>query len=64
CQCSPAAVQLMHAGTFPCAPLLLSLAVDLCVLEFTMNLFIQIAPNNTAFSLALECVLSNMGFQL
>ncbi|KAJ6587393.1 hypothetical protein B0H10DRAFT_2233998 [Mycena sp. CBHHK59/15] len=29
-----------------------------------MNLFVQIAPINTAFSLALERVLSNMGFQL
>jgi hypothetical protein len=41
-----------------------SLAVDLRVLEFAMNLFLQISPNNTAFSLTLERVLGNMGFQL
>ena len=41
-----------------------SLAVDLRVLEFAMNLFLQISPNNTAFTLALERVLMNMGFQL
>jgi hypothetical protein len=41
-----------------------SLAVDLRVLEFVMNMFLQISPNNTAFSLTLEQVLANMGFQL
>ncbi|KAJ7096972.1 hypothetical protein C8R44DRAFT_581121, partial [Mycena epipterygia] len=64
CACSPAAVQLMYAGAFPCAPLSPSLAVDLQVLEFAMNLFVQIAPNNTALTITLERVLRNMGFQL
>jgi hypothetical protein len=54
----------MQVGAFGCAPILPSLAVDLRVLEFTMNLFLQVAPNNTAISIALERVLSNMGFQL
>ncbi|KAF7334360.1 hypothetical protein MSAN_02375400 [Mycena sanguinolenta] len=64
CECTPAAVQLMRLGAFGCAPLLPSLAVDLRVLEFAMNLFLQISPNNTAFSMTLERVLANMGFQL
>ena len=64
CKCSPAAVQLMEAGAFPCAPLQPSLAVDLRVLEFALNLFVQISPNNTAFTLALERTLGALGFQL
>ncbi|KAJ7850425.1 hypothetical protein B0H14DRAFT_3137678 [Mycena olivaceomarginata] len=64
CDCTPAAVQLMRLGAFGCAPMLPSLAMDLRVLEFAMNLFLQISPNNTAFSLMLERVLGNMGFQL
>ncbi|KAJ7895431.1 hypothetical protein B0H13DRAFT_1624347, partial [Mycena leptocephala] len=63
-KCTPAPVQLMQVGAFGCAPILPSLAVDLRVLEFMMNLFLQVAPNNTAISIALERVLANMGFQL
>ncbi|KAJ7121193.1 hypothetical protein C8R44DRAFT_831780 [Mycena epipterygia] len=54
----------MAAGAFPCAPLHPSLAVDLWVLEFALNLFVQIAPNNTAFTQALERTLATLGFQL
>lgn len=64
CNCAPAAVQLMAAGAFPCAPLHPTLAVDLRLLEFALNLFVQIAPNNTAFTLALERTLGSLGFQL
>ncbi|KAJ7085326.1 hypothetical protein C8R44DRAFT_543346, partial [Mycena epipterygia] len=64
CHCAPAAVQLMAAGAFPCAPLHPTLAVDLRLLEFALNLFVQIAPNNTAFTLALERTLGALGFQL
>ncbi|KAJ7648902.1 hypothetical protein B0H17DRAFT_1163757 [Mycena rosella] len=64
CQCMPAAVQLMKYGAFPCASFHPSLAVDLHVLEFTINLFLQIAPNNTVFSATLERCLASMGFQL
>ncbi|KAJ7688716.1 hypothetical protein B0H17DRAFT_847091, partial [Mycena rosella] len=64
CECTSAAMQLMQYGAFPCAPFHPSLAVDLRMLEFTMNLFIQIAPNNTAFSLTLERCIASMGFQL
>ncbi|KAJ7083574.1 hypothetical protein C8R44DRAFT_652030, partial [Mycena epipterygia] len=55
CACSPAALQLMYTGAFPCAPLSPSL-------EFAMNLFVQIAPNNTALTMTLERVLGSMGF--
>jgi hypothetical protein len=54
----------MQIGAFGCAPILPSLAVDLRVLEFTTNLFLQISPNNTAMSITLERVLADMGFQL
>ncbi|KAJ7684879.1 hypothetical protein DFH06DRAFT_968141 [Mycena polygramma] len=64
CKCRTAAVQLMQLGAFGCAPIAPSLAVDLRVLEFTTNLFLQISPNNSAFTIALERVLANMGFQL
>ncbi|KAJ7659662.1 hypothetical protein DFH06DRAFT_1130430 [Mycena polygramma] len=64
CQCLSAAIQLIQLGAFGCAPILPSLAVDLRVLEFTMNLFLQISPNNTALTIALERALAAMGFQL
>ncbi|KAF8207304.1 hypothetical protein K438DRAFT_1511008, partial [Mycena galopus ATCC 62051] len=64
CKCAPVPVQLMRMGAFGCSPVKPSLAVDLCVLEFTLNLFLQISPNNTAITVALERVLGNMGFQL
>ncbi|KAJ6553756.1 hypothetical protein DFH09DRAFT_1085514 [Mycena vulgaris] len=64
CTCYPAAVQIVRYGTFPCAPVLPSLAVDLRVLDFTMNLFLQIAPNNMVLSVPLERCLGSMGFQL
>jgi hypothetical protein len=54
----------MRLGAFGCAPLRPSLAVDLRVLEFARNLFLQISPNNTAITLTLERVLENMGYQL
>ncbi|KAJ7883156.1 hypothetical protein B0H14DRAFT_3750115 [Mycena olivaceomarginata] len=41
-----------------------SLAVDLRVLEFAFKLFLNVAPNHTAFSTTLETVLSTMGYQL
>lgn len=64
CPCSPAAVQLMNIGAFPCAPILPTLAVNLRVLEFAMNLLVQIAPNTTALAMTLEHCLGSMGFQL
>ncbi|KAF8157562.1 hypothetical protein K438DRAFT_1620884, partial [Mycena galopus ATCC 62051] len=44
CPSGSSAVQLMRLGTFGCAPLERSVAVDLRVLEFARNLFLQISP--------------------
>jgi hypothetical protein len=54
----------MRLGAFGCAPLEPSVAADLHVLEFARNLFLQISPTTTAFTLDFERVLSSMGFQL
>ncbi|KAJ7806688.1 hypothetical protein B0H14DRAFT_3483868 [Mycena olivaceomarginata] len=64
CKCRLAAVSLVRGSAFPCAPLQLSLAVDLRVLEFAFKLFLNIAPNHTALSTTLETVLSTMWYQL
>lgn len=64
CDCRLAAVTLVRSGAFPCAPLKPSLAVDLRVLEFAFKLFLNVAPNHTAFSTTLETILSTMGYQL
>ncbi|KAJ7463383.1 hypothetical protein FB451DRAFT_1043224 [Mycena latifolia] len=49
CSCSPAAVQLIQCGAFPCAPLAPTLAVDLRVLEFAMNLSCKSPPTTPPF---------------
>ncbi|KAF8172859.1 hypothetical protein K438DRAFT_1611643, partial [Mycena galopus ATCC 62051] len=64
CKCAPVSVQLMRMGAFGCSPVKPSLAVDLRILEFTLSLFLQISPNNTAITVVLERILGNMGFQL
>ncbi|KAJ7219844.1 hypothetical protein C8J57DRAFT_1095127 [Mycena rebaudengoi] len=64
CQCATAVVQLMQFGVFACAPLRPTLAVDLRVLEFAMDLFVHVAPNNTAWCSALEGFLAKRGYQL
>ncbi|KAG6809607.1 hypothetical protein H0H92_015567, partial [Tricholoma furcatifolium] len=67
CHCSPAhgaPHQLLEAGYFACAPLLPSLAVSLKVLEFVSELFLHMAPNNTAWCKATECFLDKMGYKL
>ncbi|KAK6967060.1 hypothetical protein R3P38DRAFT_2589614 [Favolaschia claudopus] len=64
CACTTAPVQLMRLGAFGCSPVHPTLAVDLHVLEFCMQLFLQISPNTTAISMTLERVLAQMGFQL
>jgi hypothetical protein len=64
CSCAPVAVQLKRLGTFACSPILLSLTVNLRVLEFTMKLFLQVSPTKTAYTITLENVLADMGFQL
>ncbi|KAJ7083561.1 hypothetical protein C8R44DRAFT_753418 [Mycena epipterygia] len=64
CKCAPAAEQLLWAGLFPSAPWRPTLAVDARVLQLVMDLFVRIAPNNTAWSATLETFLEGLGFTL
>jgi hypothetical protein len=64
CECSPAALQLLRRGLFPCAPIAPTLAVDLKVLEFVRELFVRMPPNTTAWCETLEAFLGNQGYKL
>jgi len=54
----------MDIGLFPSAPLFPTLAVDLQVLDFVRELFVNAAPNITAWCNTLESFLSVRGFKL
>jgi hypothetical protein len=62
CTCSPAAVQLLSQGLFPCAPSVPSLAVDIALLNFTRDLFVRLPPNVTSFTEALEAFLNAQAY--
>jgi CxC1 like cysteine cluster associated with KDZ transposases len=64
CTCKEPALQLLQHGFFPCAPQQPSLAVDLGVLDFAHDLFINAAPNTTAWCETLEGFLSARHFKL
>lgn len=64
CMCRPAAQQLLQRGAFACAPVRPGLAVDVRLLEFTMKLFVRIAPNKSAMVGALQQHLEALGFKL
>jgi len=64
CTCTEPAGQLMARGLFPCAPSLPSLAVDLQMLDFAQSLFMNAAPNTTAWCETLEGFLSSRRFKL
>ncbi|KAF8054925.1 hypothetical protein FPV67DRAFT_1598916, partial [Lyophyllum atratum] len=64
CDCAPAAIQLVQRGFFPSAPLAPTLAVDMKVLDFVATLFVNIAPNNTAWCKTVEIFLSKQGYKL
>lgn len=64
CECMPVGQQLVGRGLFPCAPLSPSLAVDIRVLEFVSRLFLNIAPNTTAWCNTLEGFLNSQGYKL
>ncbi len=53
CTCNDIPIQLLSMGLFPCAPILPMLAVDLLVLEFVQELFVNTAPNMTAWCIVL-----------
>jgi hypothetical protein len=64
CTCKEPALQLLSMGLFPCAPLLPSLAVDLQMLDFAQGLFMNGAPNTTAWCETLEGFLGTRNFKL
>lgn len=57
-------MQLLSRGLFPCAPTEPSLSVDLNVLDFARELFVNAAPNTTAWCDTLEGFLSSRKFKL
>lgn len=61
CPCTPAPVQLVKRGLFPCSPVYPALAVSLDMLEFVSMLFVHLAPNETAWADALTSFLARQG---
>jgi hypothetical protein len=61
CSCSPAPVQLVKRGLFPCSPVYPALAVSIEMLEFVSMLFVHLAPNETAWAEALVMFLARRG---
>jgi len=64
CTCKDVALQLLGRGLFPCAPIQPTLAVDLQMLDFVRELFVNAAPNMTAWCATLEGFLSARKFKL
>lgn len=57
-------MQLLSRGLFPCAPSFPTLAVDLNMLDFVHELFVNSAPNITAWCETLEGFLNDRQFKL
>lgn len=64
CTCKQAALVLLSLGLFPCAPTYPTLAVDLNLLDFVQQLFVNSSPNVTAWCETLEGFLSARKFKL
>ncbi|KAK7032693.1 hypothetical protein R3P38DRAFT_2520826 [Favolaschia claudopus] len=64
CACSTAPEILLRAGLFPASPKRPDLAIDIEVLDFVRHLFLEMPPNVSAFSKALERSLLNRGYKL
>ncbi|KZS99502.1 uncharacterized protein LAESUDRAFT_622019, partial [Laetiporus sulphureus 93-53] len=64
CQCSPAALQLLSRGLFPCAPQAPTLAVNINLLQFAQELFLRLPPNTTSFCATLEAFLGYRKYKL
>ncbi|KAJ3709644.1 hypothetical protein DFJ43DRAFT_1162491 [Lentinula guzmanii] len=62
--CTPASLQLVRSGLFPCAPVFPSLAVEIRLLDFVRRLFLRIAPNHTAWCQAATDFLGAQGYRL
>jgi len=64
CTCTDVPLQLLARGLFPCSPVLPTLAVDLQMLDFVRELFVNAAPNTTAWCETLEGFLSARKYKL
>lgn len=64
CTCTKPALQLLSMGLFSCAPSLSFLAVDLQMLDFACELFVNAVPNLTAWCETLEGFLNACQFKL
>lgn len=64
CNCTNLALQLLHRGLFPSSPTFPTLAVDLQMLDFARGLFVNAAPNITAWCETLEGFLGARNFKL
>ena len=53
----------MGHGLFACSPIALTLAVDICVLEFVKRLFVWLTPNTTTWCEALESFLDAQDYK-
>ncbi|KAJ7054851.1 hypothetical protein C8F01DRAFT_994985 [Mycena amicta] len=64
CPSSRAPLLLLQGGLFPCSPCNPTLAVELPLLQFVMELTLNIAPNNTAFCKTMENFLASRGYKM
>ena len=64
CTCNNIPAWLLSMALFPCAPIFPTLAVDIRLLEFVRVLFVNAAPNITAWCNTLEAFWDARGFKL
>ncbi|KIJ30560.1 hypothetical protein M422DRAFT_267904 [Sphaerobolus stellatus SS14] len=64
CRCQPAAVTLMKYGFFACSPIQPSIAFDVNLLELISLTMLNLAPNITGWTLALEAFWLKKGYTL
>ncbi|CAK5269531.1 unnamed protein product [Mycena citricolor] len=64
CACCPAAPQLVARGLFPSSPIEPHQAVDMRVLDFAQDLFLNQAPNNRALTKTIKQCLDRLGYKL
>lgn len=64
CHCTPAPLALLRRGFFGCAPVHPSIAVDMKMLDLVTRLFLNMAPNTTAWCETLDSFLREQGFKL
>ncbi|KAF7310222.1 CxC2 domain-containing protein [Mycena indigotica] len=64
CDAFRAPILLLQGGLFPCSPCNPTLAVEIPLLQFFIELGLNVAPNNTAFCKTLENVLAEWGYKM